>query len=245
MSFPVLLVLLLSAPIGSFMAAWADRHCAGLPLGALLRSSSCDLCGRPLAPSDLVPIVSWILQGGMCRGCGGQIPHRLLIAEIAAVLLGCLAVAATRGVWDLWAAAIFLWVLLGLALSDLRCFRLPDPMTLLLALAAFALAWVEGRLPLALVGAVLGGGVLWLLNALYRRARGRDGLGAGDVKLAAAIGIGLGPMSLPWIGLLAALVALGVSATGAFGHPERGLAVPFGLFLCLASMAVFAWRLVG
>ncbi len=237
----VWLVLLLGAPVGSFMAAFADRLCLGR---SIWLPSSCASCGVRLRWRDLIPLFSYPVRRGRCRDCGGRIPARLWLAELLGLLASLVAVAVTQASVDLLALAVVLWCLLGLALCDLACFRLPDALTGLLFVSAVCLAFAEHRLPEALVGAVTGAGVLWLLRFVYRRLRGREGLGLGDVKLAAGLGAALGPMALPWLGLIASASALIGVSTGAWGGVKRHTALPFGLFLCLGAAALLAVRLI-
>ncbi len=131
------------------------------------------------------------------------------IGEICALAIAIVAVIAFDGATTL-AAALFGWVLLFGALVDLRTFLLPDIVTLGLIPAGFGMAYIGGgreALVLAAIAAVAGFASLALIAWIYRRLRGRDGLGIGDAKLLAAGGAWAGPIALPWI------VAIGAGAT--------------------------------
>lgn len=235
MSDPLVwLILLLGAPVGSFMAAMADRLCEGR---SVLAPSRCETCATRLRPWDMVPLVSAVLLRGRCRACGAAFPRRLLLAEILGFVAAMVAVAGSATTGALLALAMFLWLLVGLALADLRCFRLPDVLTGPLFVVGVWLALTDpGRtLPEALGAAGLAAGLLYLLRQGYAWVRGREGLGLGDVKLAAGLGAGLGATALPWLGLIGAAAALLVAASGSFGPLRRTTALPFGLFLCLAA----------
>ena len=231
-------ILLMGAPVGSFMAALADRFCAGQ---SLWTPSRCACCAARIAPYDLIPLASFVWLRGQCRECGARLPWRLFAAEGLGVLCALIAITATAGPVALCAAALLLWSLLGLALTDLRCFRLPDGLNALAFGAGLALAWADPArtLPAAGVGAACGGGALWALRWGYQRLRGREGLGLGDVKLAAVLGAALGAAALPMLGLIASVLALAAAGLGLFGPASRQTAVPFGLFLCLAGAVLF------
>ena len=230
-------ILLAGAPMGSFMAAFAGRICTGV---SLLRPSACDTCNARIAPYDLVPILSYALLRGRCRSCGANLPYRLILAELAGFGAAMLAVAASHSLPDLLMLAAILWCLLGLALTDLSCFRLPDTLTLPLFVAALGLAWADPARAVenAALSGLLGAAILYAIRWGYQYLRGQEGLGLGDVKLAAGIGAIVGASALPWVGLVAAGSALAAVALGLFGPAGRKTALPFGTFLCLGTVFV-------
>lgn len=140
---------------------------------------------------------------------------------------------------------ILLGALCGLAVIDAQTFRLPDWLTLPLAAAGLAAAWILG-LPVWLhaLGAVLGYAVLAGLELVYKRVRGRDGLGRGDAKLLAAGGAWCGALALPIILLVASTAGLlfvfALRLIG--GRPVSGATrIAFGPFIALAIAS--AWIL--
>ncbi len=142
--------------------------------------------------------------------------------------------------------ALFGWLLIALALLDLRHFWLPDRLTLSLGVAGMLAGLVDPGLTFAerLAGGLSGFGCLWAIGWAYRHFRGREGLGGGDPKLFGAIGLWLGWQMLPFvlvgssvIGLLATMVLVlrgrVVTAT---------VRLPFGTFLAAAAFP--AWFLM-
>ena len=149
------------------------------------------------------------------------------------------------GVAEGLAACAWLWLLLALAQSDLRCQRLPDPLTGALALAALIWVQASGVFPLShgIVSGAAGAAAFWLLRLGYRRLRHREGLGLGDVKLMIGISAAVGLALLPWVTLVAALAALTVALGTGLGRTSAQAehAMPFGAYL--AAAAALVWLL--
>nr|WP_255696982.1 A24 family peptidase [Sandaracinobacteroides sayramensis] len=234
MLWPILGALL-GLVAGSFLATLVVRWPRGEGLGG---RSRCDSCGKPLGPLELVPLVSALVSRGRCRACGAAIDRRHSLLELAAALIGALAMLASPGTVGL-SGALLGWALLALLALDAEHQWLPDRITL--PLLALGLWLGAGDFTDRLLGAAIGGGALLLLALGYRALRGRDGMGLGDVKLMAALGAWLGPLLLGPLMLLAALLGLGM-ALGLHlrGRPlPAGGRIPFGA--CLAAAAFPLW----
>jgi len=227
---------------GSAVAAFADRLAAGRSW--LQGRSSCATCATPIGAGDLVPVVSFVKLKGRCRHCGTALPRRLLAAEIAGIACAAAALLFAPGPQAQVAGTVFLLLLLGLFLCDLQTMRLPDGLTGALALAGL---WVGAQwhgAGMALLAALIGTGSLFLLARGYRALRGRDGLGAGDIKMMAGLAAMSGPFAIPWITLLAAAAALGVAVLRA--APVRATTdVPLGCYLACAGGLVWLIKSVG
>lgn len=236
------LLAILGAVIGSFLATVAIRWPEGR--SAARGRSACDGCGRTLTAAALVPLLSHAVQRGRCRSCGARIDPLHWQVELAAALVGLGAGLAADGMTAV-AGAAFGWLLLLLAVLDLRAFWLPDRLTGLLAVAGLGSVAVAPPLLLdRLVGGAAGFASLWAIAAGYRRWRGREGMGGGDPKLLGAIGLWLGWRMLPMVVTAAAMIGLGaVLALAATGRPvDRHRALPFGTLL--AAAAYPAWLLM-
>jgi leader peptidase (prepilin peptidase)/N-methyltransferase len=247
--------------------AYATLFALGLCLGSFLNvviyrlprnlsvawpPSSCPGCGARIRPFDNVPVVSWLVLRGRCRDCQAPIAWRYPVVELAAGIL-VVVLAATLGPRAaLVPAALFALALLAVALIDLDWRIIPDEISLggaLVGLFARGFSW-EG-VSTGLIGALVGGGALWLVAWAYRRATGIDGLGGGDVKLALMIGAFLG-----WPGVFLTIfgAALGGSLAGALlialQRGDRRTALPFGTFLApaavlAATVGPLVWRWYG
>lgn len=233
----VALAALIGLILGSFIATLVLRWPAGRALGG---RSRCDGCGRALGGRDLVPLVSALAARGRCRTCGAPIDPFHSRVELAAGLIGALALALMPGTAG-WLWALFGWLLLPLGLLDARHMWLPDRLNAVLAVAGIFLAGplLETSLLDRWIGAVAGGLLLAIVAWAYRRLRGGEGMGGGDPKLVAAIGCWLGWQPLPLLLLLASLGGI-VWALAVQRKGDRPLAlrpVPFGVFACTAAFA--------
>ena len=233
--------------IGSFVLAAALRYPAfeGFAVGR----SVCPACRHPLAPRDLVPILSWILLKGRCRDCAARIGWQYPAVELAAAALALWAATVVSG-WLLWASCGLGWTLLALSLIDLRCQRLPDWLTLPALVAGLAVtAWTwPAALPDHALGAALGYGALAGIGWVYWALRGREGLGLGDAKLLAAGGAWLSWPALPSVVLIAALLALAVALGARLARRTPLTAatrVAFGPYLAAAIWLVWLYGPLG
>lgn len=230
----------LGAVAGSFVAALVMRWPEGRSV--MRGRSACDACGATVRARDLVPVFSALALRSKCRDCGARIDPLHAWVELAGAAIGASAGAVAAGPVAV-AGAVFGWVLLALAVLDLRHFWLPDRLTATLALAGAAagLAGVSPDLGERAIGGVAGFGALWLVAWGYRRVRGREGMGGGDPKLFGAIGLWLGWRMLPGVLLLASVIGLGWVGWQAMRgrRMAAGDAMPFGVLL--AAAAYPAW----
>ncbi len=237
---PALCGVVLGAVIGSFVATLVLRWPAGRDLGG---RSACDGCGAQLRPSELVPLLSYALQGGRCRRCTERIDPTHVVIEGLCALAGGAAFGLVPGAAG-WAGALFGWLLVALAALDFKHFWLPDRLTGALAVLGLAsgLAGLDPALGDRLIGGAAGFATLWLIGASYRKWRQREGLGAGDPKLFGAIGLWIGWQALP----LVLLGASGVGLSVALGMALRGKVsgetrLPLGTLLAVAAFPAWIW----
>ncbi len=202
-------------------------------------ASHCPQCRAPIRAWQNVPLLSYVLLRGRCAGCAHPISPRYPFVELlSAVLAG--AVAATYGPTLQTAAGLGLvWTLVALTFIDLDTLYLPDDLTLPLVWAGLLVNVLGGfvGLPDAVCGAVAGYGLLWTVTTVFRLVTGKDGMGAGDFKLLAALGAWLGWAALPNIILLASLLGAlcGGIAMLCAGHDRRA-PIPFGPFLAYGGL---------
>ena len=235
MLYPVL--FLLGAIAGSFLNVCIYRIPAGESV--VKPRSRCGECRTPIRPYDNVPILSYLILRGRCRGCGARISLRYPLVE---TLTGAAAVAtyALHG-WSLASPVSFAFVcaLIVISLIDLDHQIIPNVISIPGIAIGFLAALLVGEPSWrsSLIGLLLGGGVLWLVAELYFRFTGREGMGGGDVKLLAMIGAFLGWPAVPVTLLLASLSGtfIGVGVMIARGSDSR-TPIPFGPFLAAGAL---------
>jgi leader peptidase (prepilin peptidase)/N-methyltransferase len=224
--------------IGSFLNVVAWR----VPRGESLvhPGSACPACGTPIKPYDNVPVLSWLLLRGRCRRCDARISARYPLVELATAALYVAVVLGRDGALDIALGLLLVTALVPITLIDLDLRIIPNAITLPASVAAIAAAVIldPGFVPEQLVAGAAAGGFFLLAALLHPR-----GMGMGDVKLAAMLGLYLGRAVAPavFIALIAGVLvgALVIAHKGA--AEGRKTAVPFGPFLALGGIvALFA-----
>lgn len=240
MTLAALAVIVTAPAIGSFVGTVVQRFPRSESV--IWGRSRCEACGTVLRVRDLVPLLSWIVQRGRCRYCGGVIGIFYPAIEIAALAVALWAVWVLDG-WLLWASCGLGWTLLCLAMIDQRTGYLPDIMTLPLIPAGLAVTYsLDPELLMGhLAGALAGFAAFYAIAALYHRFRGRDGLGLGDAKLIAAAGAWVGWEGLPSVVLWACFTAFVMILTvRALGHQfTLKSSIAFGPYLCFGFWIVW------
>ncbi len=234
------IVVLIAPAVGSFLGVLIRRLPEGRPIA--WERSRCESCGAPLGLRDLVPIFSWLAQRARCRFCNARIGWFYPVVELTALGTAIIAVNVDGGT-EVWLDCVLGWWLLTLGWIDARHWLLPDVLTLPLVIAglAAALAFDPDGLADRALGAAVGYLVLRAVAYLYRKLRGRDGLGQGDAKLLAAAGAWVGASGLPQVVLIAALTGLFAAACMRLAgfRLQASSPLPFGPFLALATWLVW------
>jgi leader peptidase (prepilin peptidase)/N-methyltransferase len=232
--------------IGSFLNVCIHR----LPRQASIvrPASSCPNCGYVLQWYDNIPVVSYALLGGRCRQCRTPISLRYPIVEL--LTMGVFIAHYLVFGWDiiLVPRLLFASILIALFAIDLEHHLLPNVITLpgIVVGLAFSTMLPPGIAD-ALIGTLVGGGILWLIGEAYYRYSGQEGMGGGDVKMLAMIGAFLGwklvVLTLVLSSLLGSVIGVIVIAVRRGGMKY---ALPYGTFLSLAALfsSLFGSRLV-
>nr|WP_297356116.1 A24 family peptidase [uncultured Caldimonas sp.] len=214
----------------------------GEPLSLARPRSRCPHCKHVIRWHENIPVLGWLMLRGRCSNCKTKISSRYPLVELLTGGLFALAAwkVGPQPTALLWCAVVA--TLVALTFIDWDTTLLPDDLTLPLlwgGLIAAALGWT---IPLtsALWGAVFGYLALWAVYWLFKLTTGKEGMGYGDFKLLAALGVWLGPtMLLPVLigaSVLGTVVGVAMKASGAL---REGRYVPFGPFLAGAGIAVF------
>lgn len=250
--------------IGSFLNVCVARW--PLDLSVVKPRSRCPNCGHQLAWFENIPLASWLVLRARCRCCDEPISPIYPLGELAVGLLWALTFAQLGPTFTALRVALFLTILLGVALTDLQHYLIPDGFTvsgLMWCLASALVAPFFTESPLfagpydALIGACAGAGIIAIIGWLGEAALKREAMGMGDMTLMAFVGAALGPsraLTTVFVGAtLGAVVFLAVVYPVAFlrrgrvasqtelalGESDSGLTlplVPFGVFLAPAAV---------
>jgi leader peptidase (prepilin peptidase)/N-methyltransferase len=256
---------LLGLAFGSFLNVCLSRWPEGESI--VRPRSHCRQCGHVLAWWENVPLVSWVALRGRCRGCGTRISWRYLVVE--AMVGGLWALVAWRSLAESplvplmavvplaegMALAVFLWLLVALAMLDAENLWIPDFLTLPgigVGLLVTVLFDTKGNslwqtLLYRFIGMLAAAGVVLVIRWTYWLVRRQEGIGLGDAKLMS--------MLAAWLGLPGALLAFGLGVVGgaavallillfpAMRTNERWelSRLPLGTFLCIGGIVSGLW----
>lgn len=230
------ILVLLGLAVGSFLNVCIHR----LPRGQSLNSppSRCPSCDYRLQWFDNIPVLSYVLLGGRCRKCRAGISIRYPLVEL--ITMALFVIHGDVFGWSalLIARLVFASAMVVLFGIDLEHQLLPNVITLPgIAVGLIASVVLPPGIVDALIGVLIGGGVLWLIGEAYFRYSGHEGMGGGDVKMLAMIGAFLG-----WKLVLVTLVLSSIAgsliglAVIAFRKGGMKYALPYGTFLALGAL---------
>ncbi len=212
--------------------------------------SACPNCGHQITALENIPIISYMILAGKCKGCKTKIsPRYPLIEALTGALIGAVAYKFGYSNTSLF-AFIFVFALVTLTFIDFDTQLLPDDITLPLLWLGLLFNLNNGLTDLksAVLGAVFGYLILWSVYWLFKIVTGKEGMGYGDFKLLGAIGAWFGWQLLPAVILLSSVVGaiIGIGMI-AFRGKSGGTAIPFGPFLALGGIAAlfFGQQLAG
>jgi leader peptidase (prepilin peptidase)/N-methyltransferase len=252
-----LLAALFGLLIGSFLNVCIYRMPRDLSVVA--PRSFCPHCNQPIAWFDNIPIVSYAVLAGHCRRCGHRISARYPVVELlTAALFFC-------SFWFLGPTlaavkyCVFSAIMIALIFSDLEEHILPDEFTLggtVVGVIFAAIVPMSGGIVFllfmsaknqwlvsvgdSLLAAAVYSGALWVFRALYEKLRHREGMGLGDVKMAAMIGAFLGMQSALLAFMVGSLLGaiVGLCYIWFTGKDASTYELPFGSFLGVAALGV-------
>jgi leader peptidase (prepilin peptidase)/N-methyltransferase len=257
-------VFIFGAMVGSFLNVVIHR--VPNEESIVFPNSACPKCKAPIKAYDNIPILSWLILRGKCRGCGMPISARYPAVELLNALLYLLVY------WQVGLTPIlpvylaFVSAMVALIFIDAEHMILPNVITyplLLIALivrvvfpivfsevnyfsdVAYAPAnYLVGQPPWlvslfgSIVGAVVGGGSLWLVGAIWKKLRGVDAMGLGDVKMMFGVGALLG-WRLAFLSIFLGAFAgaiIGIVVIAKQKNKDLQTQIPFGIFLGTGSI---------
>lgn len=262
-----IVAFILGAVVGSFLNVCIARW--PRDLSVVRPRSKCPYCGHQLAWFENVPLVSWLVLRGRCRCCDEAISIQYPLVELTVALTWMLAVWHFGATFTAFRLAVFVTILLGVAITDVRHYLIPDGFTvfgLFFALATSVVGlYLNQQGPFvgpyeALLGACAGAGLVAIVGWLGEVALRREAMGMGDVTLMAFAGAALGPtraIVTVFVGALIGAITFvaivypvaRVRQTGYREQTELALGgssfeaplVPFGVFLAPAALATLLW----
>ena len=225
----------LGASVGSFLNVVIHR----VPRGQSIVSppSACPKCERRIRPWENLPLISWLALRGRCAGCGTSISWRYPLVELLGALLALGCLWRFGPTFEALAFFALLAAMLAIAFIDWEFMIIPDPISLGFLALGLALSPFTGPgiLP-ALVGALVGGGLLLMVGVVWKKMRGIDAMGGGDIKLMAAVGAFLGAIEVLLVIFVGAFLG---ALVGAIVLRRTGQAkIAFGTFLAAATVIV-------
>lgn len=202
--------------------------------------SACPKCGHQITALENIPIISYLMLGGKCKGCKTKISIRYPFVEaLTGALIGLVAYKYGYTYTTLF-AWIFVLALIAMTFIDFDTQLLPDDITLPLLWLGLLFNLNGGFTDLksTVIGAMAGYLILWSVYWLFKLVTGKEGMGYGDFKLLGAIGAWFGWQLLPAVILLSSVVGavIGIGMI-LFRGKTGGTAIPFGPFLALGGIA--------
>jgi leader peptidase (prepilin peptidase)/N-methyltransferase len=241
----IVIFFLLGMTLASFLNVCIDRLPAHQSL--IFPPSHCTACNRRLAVKDLIPVFSYLWLRGRCRYCGAAIPRRILWVELGTAILFGLACWRYGVSIELAIALFYICIFIVIMVIDwekgliLNKIVLPAIAAAIVISALFSIFLPEVEI-VPFIGRAAAGGGIGLALFLLIVIASRGGMGWGDVKLAALIGLVTG-FPLVFIALLIGVILGGVVAVIllALKIKKRKEAIPFGPFLAIATIVTLLW----
>ena len=202
--------------------------------------SHCPKCGEAIRWRDNVPVFGYLMLGGRCRACRDPISPQYPLVELATGLVWAGMFSYAGLSWEALRGALLLTILFGIALADARFYIIPNQFSLGGLVLGLVLAFLPGGIdPLAaLLGAILGFGLLEMVAVVGKWMFRKDAMGGGAIKMMAMVGAFLG---MPGVLLTIFLGALmGSIIFGPISYKTNKL-VPFGIFLAAGAAVTYGF----
>ena len=238
----IISLLVLSYLLGSFYNVLIYRIPQGLSF--ILPSSKCTQCNKKIKWFDNIPIFSFIFLTGKCRHCKKSFSFNYLLVEIISPILMITLLLYNETLYRGMVGYLFFSVLLIIFFIDLEHKIIPNILTYSLAFLGVILNFINLNFYNAIYtiffGALIGGGPIFLLMYIYKKIRGVDGMGMGDIKLFIVLGIWLGWLNCLLIIFISAMIGSIVGIVGILikkvGSQQQ---LPFGPFIIISTLLVY------
>ena len=241
------LIFLFGASLGSFANVCIYR----LPRDKQIISgrSFCPGCKKKINWYDNLPLISYILLNAKCRNCDRSISARYLIVELTTAISFLLIFLSFKNPYTIIFLSILILILIMIFFIDLENFIIPDSLNF----SIMGLAFIKNFVPSfntslihdinqSLIGGIIGYFSIWLIIFLYKTLKKIDGMGLGDAKLMAGIGLLFGWQSIPLVLFLSSILGLFFVAPSLLKKQKTMKSeIPFGPFIIIAMLIYFVF----
>jgi len=206
--------------------------------------SACPHCEHPISSFENIPVISYLLLRGRCKGCAKPISARYPFIELLTAVSFALVAWHFAFGWQLVVAMLLTGYFIAMSMIDIDHQILPDLMTLPLVWLGLLCAYFSVFISLqdAVIGAIAGYLILWIIYWIFKLLTGKEGMGYGDFKLLAAIGSFVGWQQLPLVIILSAGVgALLGGSLLLLQKKGKETKIPFGPYLAIAGWIALLW----
>lgn len=238
----IIILVALSILFGSFYNAIIYR----IPrqLSFVFPSSSCPQCKVQIKWFDNIPILSFLILRAQCRYCKKNIPFRYLLVEILSPLLMVLIIFYNESLIQIIIDYVFFSFLLIIFFIDLDHKIIPNRLTYTLAIIGIVLNFYNlnffDALYFTLLGSLIGGGPILLLMYIFKKVRGVEGMGMGDIKLFIVLGIWFGWLNCLLIIFISAMLGSIIGIAGIlFKRVQPQQQLPFGPFIVISTLIIY------
>jgi len=203
--------------------------------------SFCPSCGSSIRWYDNIPLLSYLILRGKCRNCGSKISFRYFLVELITGLASVASYLKTGLSYEYIFVFGFLAIIITITFIDIDFKIIPDQLNLIGFVLGMIYAFLRDDFTVidGVVGAVVGAGFLWGVAYIYLKARGIEGLGMGDVKMMAFVGMYLGWFGSLFTIFLGSFVGAVIGITAAYlskSKDKSRFEIPFGPFLAFAAV---------
>ena len=238
----LVLFFILGSVMGSFYHVLATRLSKGLSI--ITPASHCEKCKHELKWYELIPIVSYIIQGGKCRECKEKLPISYLLIEVCSGLLFAVCYHVFDLTYDLLIALVFVSSLIIIIISDIEYMIILDEVLIFAILAIIVIDLINIGLYKTSINIIAGTGAfitMYLIKKLGDLIFKQESLGGGDIKLMFLVGLVIGyPMSVCNI-FFATFIAFPIALFLLISKKDN--IIPFGPFLSMAAIILYIWGL--
>jgi len=207
--------------------------------------SICPTCNHKISSLENIPVLSYLVLKGKCRGCKTGISIQYPLVEIATALISMLIAWKFGYGWQMVSLLVFTWTLITLGMIDAKTMLLPDNLTLPLMWLGLIVNYNNLFISLeqAVLGAIIGYMSLWIVFQVFRLLTKKDGMGFGDFKILAAIGAWGGWRILPFTIFASALLGAVIGIIMMKVRKQKdSQPIPYGPWLALAGLIGMIWR---